>query len=508
MQLVCFFACHGFGLCVLSATIRAMNDKALKTRFAPSPTGLLHLGNVRTALFNWLVARGRGDFLLRLEDTDAARSETQYAEALQEDMQWLGLNWSEGPVIGGDYGPYVQSERGAIYDKYFSSLIEAGRAYPCFCSEHELKLSRKSQLAAGRPPRYRGRCRNLSAEEVAAKHAEGVPATLRFHVEDGRAVMFTDRVRGPQRFETQEIGDFIIRRSDGTPAFFFCNAVDDALMAVSLVVRGEDHLTNTPRQLLLLEALGLPAPDYAHIALVVGSDGAPLSKRNGSQTVASLREAGFLPGAVINYLARLGHTYDEHHYLAGDELAAAFDSTRLHKAPARYDAAQLEHWQREAIAAATVEDLWAWINEGSRHGLKAGEIVPADKITDFVGLIRANITMPDEAVLWAANLYAVTGIYDPKAREAICDAGVGFFDAALDALNDAADFKAWTRAISEAASVKGKGLFMPLRAALTGEHAADLPSLWQDGPELSRVWHLLGSEATRRRLMLARAMCD
>ena len=329
-----------------------MTAPSLKTRFAPSPTGLLHIGNIRTALYNYLWARhGAGVFLLRIEDTDATRGEERYTDALMADMQWLGLQWDEGPNRGGAHAPYAQSQRGAMYETFAARLVETGLAYPCFCTEHELKLERKTQIAAGQPPRYSGKCRALSPHEVDARRARGTPATLRFHVADGRTVEFDDRVRGPQRFATGDIGDFVIRRSDGTPAFFFCNAVDDALMGVTLVVRGDDHLTNTPRQILLLEALRLRAPDYAHIPLVVGADGAPLSKRTGGRSLAGLRDAGYLPAAINNYLARVGHSYDAEGLLSLEELARRFDLARVHHSPARYDETQLLHWQREAVRA-------------------------------------------------------------------------------------------------------------------------------------------------------------
>ena len=271
----------------------------LKTRFAPSPTGRLHLGNIRTALFNWLLARRHGGaFLLRLEDTDAMRGHEKYALALQEDLRWMGLVWDEGPDVGGAHGPYAQSERGEIYKSHFLKLEQDRLAYPCFCTEHELAIERKVAIASHLPPRYSGKCRALSPDDVRPRFGRGEPATLRFRVPAARKVGFDDKVRGPQVFDSADIGDFVIRRSDGTPAFFFCNAVDDALMQVTLVVRGEDHLTNTPRQIMLLEALGLPAPEYAHIALVVDADGTPLSKRTGSQSVEELRAAGLPAGGA------------------------------------------------------------------------------------------------------------------------------------------------------------------------------------------------------------------
>ncbi|KPK12770.1 MAG: glutamyl-tRNA synthetase [Acidithiobacillales bacterium SG8_45] len=488
-----------------------MEISSIKTRFAPSPTGLLHLGNVRTALFNYLLsASSGGKFLLRLEDTDAVRGDDKYAEALQVDLRWLGMDWHEGPGAGGEHGPYAQSDRGEIYANYFNQLIEAGSAYPCFCSEHELKLSRKAQAAAGKPPRYSGKCRGLSQDEVASYFAEGKPATLRFRVPPDHFIEFDDRVRGPQRFASDDIGDFIIRRSDHTPAFFFSNAVDDALMKVTLVVRGEDHLTNTPRQLMLLDALGLEAPTYAHIALVVGQDGAPLSKRNGSQTVQELRERGYLPEAVINYLARLGHTYESNDFLLPDALASQFDVGRLNRAPARFDLSQLLHWQREAVARADDDALWQWMNSVTIADARVSDLVPEPKAASFVQTIRENIETPSDAFLWAANLFTDSGVYDHSAREAIQAAGAEFFQQALTLLADAGEFRDYSRELAEVTGNKGKSLFMPLRAAISGEHDQRhaVESRWHDGPQMGSLWQLLDPATRQRRLELARAIAS
>jgi nondiscriminating glutamyl-tRNA synthetase len=464
-----------------------MSARSFKTRFAPSPTGLLHLGNVRTALFNDLLARRHaGIFLLRLEDTDAMRGHEKYATALMQDLRWLGLAWSEGPEAGGEHGPYEQSRRGDIYKDYFARLERKGLAYPCFCSEHELSIARKTALAAGRPPRYSGKCRALSAEEVRQRLASGTPATLRFRVPDGRSVTFDDKVRGAQQFATDDIGDFVIRRSDGTPAFFFCNAVDDALMGVTLVVRGEDHLTNTPRQLLLFDALELPAPDYAHIALVVGADGAPLSKRTGSKSVEELRATGFLPDAVNNYLARLGHTYDSNAFMTPQALAQHFDVARLHRAPARYDESQLLYWQREAVMHLPSETLWRWMGDAVRH------VVPVAAHDAFVECVRGNITFPPDALHWANVLFGDETVSARDARETIQNAGAPFFAQALEALaQHGAEFKPLSEALKKTSGKSGKALFQPLRAALTGA---------LDGPEMAKVLPLMGIERARRRL--------
>ena len=464
-----------------------MNSSPFKSRFAPSPTGFLHLGNVRTALFNALLARReRGVFLLRIEDTDAARGHEKYTQALMADLLWLGLDWQEGPRSGETPAGYHQSARGSVYARYFAELESSGRAYPCFCSEHELEISRKTAIAAGRPPRYSGRCRKLSADDVAARRAEGKPATLRFKVEEGASVEFEDQVRGPQRFATSDIGDFVIRRSDGTPAFFFSNAVDDALMGVTLVLRGEDHLTNTPRQILLLQALGLKAPAYAHIALVVGPDSAPLSKRTGSKSVQELRELGFLPLAVNNYLARLGHTYESNAFMDFAALAADFDIARLHKAPAHFDPQHLLHWQREAVQAASSDQLWEWMVTA------VGGAVPESDRGRFVEAVRGNILFPAYARHWAEVIYSAEHEPVAGARAAAQAAGEEFFDIARRALEKhGADFKALSQMVKQDTGLAGKALFQPLRAVLTGE---------LDGPEMVKLLPLIGVERAHRRI--------
>lgn len=244
------------------------------TRFAPSPTGGLHLGNARTAFYNHLLARATGGrMVLRIEDTDAGRSDERHLSALIDDLHWLGIAWHEGPDVGGPHGPYRQSERQARHAGAVAALAAAGRAYPCFCSPETLAISRKAQLAAGRPPRYPGTCAALDAVEAARRVAAGQPHAIRFRVEPGRTVAFDDVVHGAQRFLTDDIGDFIVTRADGSAAFFLGNALDDADMGVTLVLRGDDHLANTPRQILILEALGRPVPSYAHLPLLAGPGG-------------------------------------------------------------------------------------------------------------------------------------------------------------------------------------------------------------------------------------------
>ncbi|HSH30102.1 MAG TPA: glutamate--tRNA ligase [Thiohalobacter sp.] len=488
-----------------------MSQPAVKSRFAPSPTGEMHLGNARTALFNALFARHRdGVFLLRIEDTDRERSRPEHSEQLQRDLRWLGLDWQEGPGVPGGAGPYAQSERAGLYEHYYNRLIAADLVYPCYCSEQELALARKLQQAAGQPPRYPGTCAGLSREERSRRAAEGRRPTLRFRVPPGEAVEFDDRVRGPQRFRSEEIGDFIIRRADGSAAFLFSNAVDDALMGVTHVLRGEDHLTNTPRQLMLLNALELPAPAYGHIAMIVGEDGAPLSKRHGSQSLRQLRETGYLPEALCNHLARLGHTYAQDGYLSLDELAAGFALERLGRAPARHDPQQLRHWQKEAVQHATDAELWEWLQTHRfQHGRTLADFLPSGQAIAFVQAIRDNIEMPIDAFVWATNLFAETDTYDPDARRVIEAAGRGFFAAAAAEINAGhEDFKRYSKAVGRATGVKGKQLFMPLRAAMTGElYDPEHGGVWRHGPELGRLWTLLGKPRIQRRLRQAAALC-
>jgi len=474
----------------LSATIAPMTTTTCKTRFAPSPTGYLHLGNVRTALFNALLARReRGDFLLRIEDTDRERSRPEYVTALLADLRWLGLDWQEGPDIGGPHPPYAQSERTAIYAEYYQRLEDRGLVYPCFCTPAELALSRKTQLAASRPPRYAGTCAKLNAAEQQARRERGLQPTLRFRTPPGQTVQFIDLARGPQQFASDDIGDFIIRRADGGPQFFFANAVDDALMGITHLLRGEDHLSNTPRQLLLLAALDLPAPRYGHLALIVGADSGPLSKREGHFSVRELRAAGYLPEALLNYLARLGHSYEHEQWMSPAELAKGFTLERLGRAPARYDEAQLLHWQSEAVQRATPEQLSAWLGSAVD-----GDVPTACRET-FIAAVRPNIRFPADAAFWAKRLFGAEWAPGADSQALIAQTGSAFFTHALAAYAEhGAVYQPLIDDLKRRTGVKGKPLFMPLRAALTGE---------LHGPELARILALLPVELVKQRLATA-----
>jgi len=462
------------------------------TRFAPSPTGALHLGNARTAFFNDLAARASGGRLvLRIEDTDAGRSDEALLVKLLEDLRWLGLEWAEGPDVGGGHGPYRQSERGAIYARALDSLEAQGRVYPCFCTPEELRLSRKSQLAAGRPPRYAGPCAALPKPEVARRLEAGDRPALRFRVPAGRAIEFDDLIHGPQRFSSEDIGDFVIRRADGSVAFFLGNAVDDAAMGITLVLRGDDHLANTPRQIMLLEALGLPIPRYGHLPLLLGPNGAPLSKREGAASLGDLRAQGFLPGALRNYLVRLGHACTADGWLETAEMARHFDLARSSKSAAHFDEAQLKHWQREAITNASEKELLEWLSD------RLGRLGDAARRGAFVAAVRGNLLFPVDVEPLVAMVCDATVPFDADAVREVNAAGAAFFAQALDAWSaNAADFKAWARAVGVATSRKGAALYMPLRAALTGR---------THGPELAPLVALMGPERVAERIAAAGA---
>lgn len=476
----------------LSGTILAMTSQPIKTRFAPSPSGWLHVGNARAALFNALYAIQRGGrFLLRVEDTDVSRSRDAYRAILEQDLRWLGLQWDEGPDIGGPAAPYRQSQRGPLYATYLRELLEGDFAYPCFCTAEELQRSRREQLRAGRPPRYAGTCAGLSTAQTAARYRERPAPTLRFRIPARRTVEFEDLVRGPQRFLADDFGDFVIRRADGTVAFLLCNAIDDALMGVSDVLRGEDHLANTPRQLLLLEVLRLPTPRYGHLPMIVAGDGVPLAKRHGGFALRTLREQGYRPEAMVNYLGRLGHHLPHNRVLGITELAAAFSLERIGHSPARLDTGQLVYWQREVVRGLSATALWEWV--ATDRAVR--EHVPASAAAAFIAAIQGNIDRPADAAQWARRLFEEPLAMSDSAGRDVVAAGPVFFAAAIEALSAVPDdFARFAKAVGAATGRKGKALYMPLRAALSGQ---------SHGPEMTRIFPLIGPRRARQRLLAA-----
>jgi glutamyl-tRNA synthetase len=450
-----------------------MSTDPVVTRFAPSPTGELHLGNARTALFNHLLARRHGGrFVLRVEDTDVARSSEDHVSALRHDLAWLGLHWELGPGGAAPASEWQQSLRGAVYDSYYQRLESMGAAYSCYCTALELDLSRRAQLAAGRPPRYAGTCRGLSADERANRQARGLKPALRFAVAVGTVIEFEDMVHGAQAARSDDIGDFIIRRQDGSAAFFFCNAIDDALMMVTHVLRGEDHLSNTPRQLLLLKALGLRTPQYGHVSLLTGADGAPLSKRHGATTVREYRELGYAPEAINNLLFRLGHSTANNALLAPEAMSAAFDATHLQKSSAHFDATQLRHWQSEWVRSLPLADAVEWLRPWLRDTAAAG--LGDAQLASLIRAVQPNITVAADARPWIERLLGMELAIEADAQAAATGAGAAFFAAALAAAGSfsdevaPADGAARLAALRTATGKSGAAFYKPLRAALTG----------------------------------------
>lgn len=463
---------------------------SVRTRFSPSPTGKIHLGNARAAFFSALYAKKHnGAFILRIEDTDVERSKEEHVDQLCSDLAWLDIHWQEGPMKEGEYGPYWQSQRQDIYAKHYDTLHEKGVIYPCFCQDHELNLARKLQLSRGQAPRYNGKCKKLSKDEIDALIAEGKTPAWRFAVPDGEAIEFEDSVKGPQKFMSDDIGDFIIRRADGSAPFLFCNAVDDAMMQVSHVLRGDDHLANTPRQIMILKELGLTPPSYGHLSLIIGGDGAPLSKRHGSFSLHQLREDGFLAHALMNYLAHLGHSTEFNDLSDFDTLASHFELKNLSTSPTRFDVEQLMYWQKTVILAMTDEELAEWLGE------RVLGQVPEDKRVLFIETIKPNIKFPDDALDWAKNFFHDEAPLEAENAKWLKEAGEQYFVVAEEAVNQyGVDYQAIIATMKSELGVSGKKLFMPLRIALTGKN---------NGPELAQIVALLGVEKLKHRFSSA-----
>jgi len=459
---------------------------APRVRFAPSPTGHLHVGNARTALFNWLIARGQdGVFILRIEDTDAERSTTTSEHTILEDLRWLGLDWDEGPDLGGRHSPYRQSERGELYRSYARDLIDRNRAYYCFCTPGELEAERKAALAAGAAPKYSGRCRSIDPEAAAARVAEGESAAIRFEVPSARDVVFEDLVRGEVTFNTDVIGDPVIVRSDGRPAYNFAVVVDDALMEVSHVIRGEDHISNTPRQVLLYEALGFAIPQFAHLSMVLGPDHAPLSKRHGATSVAEFRERGFLPESLVNYLALLGWSPGESEELVNvREMARRFDVRKVSHSAAVFDLGKLSwmnrHYMKEAAPARVARESLIYF-------VRAGFITRATDaslgfLTTLLPMALGSVDRLEEIPDRVAFLFS----WDASRASALVAAesdGPRAIRAMHDEIVSAGPldrdrFRAAVSRVREKTGLKGRALLHPVRVAIT---VAD------SGPELDLV---------------------
>ena len=466
---------------------------AYKSRFCPSPTGLLHLGNLRTALLNVLLAiKSGGTFILRIEDTDAERSKTEFSEAVCDDLEWMGLGWQEGPRVGGPEDSYYQSERNSIYKSFYEKLLEQDLIYPCFTSDEELKIIRRNQMAAGEPPRYTGIWADASEEEIKKELEKGTQPVYRFRLPKDKTITFQDLVKGEQSFHTSDLDDFIVRKKDLSPTFMFANAIDDSLMGVNVVLRGDDHLSNTPRQIALLEALKLEIPEFIHVALFTGDDGAPLSKRNGSLSVKELKEIGYFPQAVINYLSRVGHTISDNELRDLEALSSVFNVDNISTSPSRIDHDQLKFWQKNVIESKSLEELSSWLESHLKN-------LPKDIDKDsFVGLIKDNIVFPDEAVEYSDNLFVNSLSTFKEVEDLIKQSGNDFFETAEKIVKDNwGDWSKTMKLIGEETGAKGKDLFMPIRASITGQLS---------GPELDQVTEVMGQERVLKRLKEAAAL--
>ena len=469
-----------------------------RVRFAPSPTGELHVGNARTALFNWLFARRYGGrFIVRIEDTDQERTTKYYEQALLKDLRWLLLDWDEGPERGGEFGPYHQIERLRIYESFLHKLLADGRVYPCYCSEEELEAERTSLLSMKMMPRYMGKCRHLSNEERKKRQNEGRKPAFRFNVERG-LIAFDDLVRGAMKFEGDAIGDFIIMRSNGIPAYNFAVVIDDHLMDITHVIRGEDHLSNTAMQILLYKALGFIPPLFAHHSLILGRDRTKLSKRHGAISIREFRDKGFLPEALLNYLALLGSSLDGGKEIASlNEITDMFSLEKAGKSGAVFDEDKLKWingiYIRNHTIDSLTERLVPFISD------RGYDIDTLDRswLCRVVDAVRGNLaTLADigeNLEMFIDDRYSVSDEADAlirqhNAKKVIC--------ALRDILQqeDAVGENLYSdvvRMLHEKTGMKGKALLMPVRAAITGRTS---------GVELDKIFSILGKESIRKRL--------
>jgi len=461
---------------------------SIRVRFAPSPTGHIHVGNARTALFNYLFARkNNGVFILRIEDTDLERSTIESERIIYEDLKWLGLDWDEGPEFGGDFGPYRQTERLDIYNKYVKKLLDDGIAYECFCSKEELELEREKALAEGRQPIYNGKCRNLSEEEKKILKEKGVKPSIRFHVKD-KEVIVKDLVKGEVVFPTETFGDFVIVRPEGIPVYNFAVVIDDALMKISHVIRGDDHLNNTPKQILIFKALGFNLPVFVHIPMILGSDHSKLSKRHGDTSINLFKEKGYLPEALFNFLALLSWSApDNREILSKDEIISLFSLERISKSAAVFDFTklkwmngyyirQMEKYTLSEVALPFLRNANV-INDRFMHKYKDRypDMVYAlrekfDLLTELPELFKIftefNENLEDDAL----ELLKLTT--SKSVLESFIDAIAGKESLTVE------EYKQITTDIQKNLGVKGKALFMVLRVGITGiTKGADLDKI-------------------------------
>lgn len=480
-----------------------MEQQPIRVRFAPSPTGPFHIGGARSALFNWLLAKKTGGtFVLRIEDTDLERSSRESEENIKEALRWLGLSWDEGIDVGGNYGPYRQTERLDIYRKYVDQLLASGQAYRCYCTDEELDAERKAAMDKGEMPIYSGKCRHLSAEEEQKLIAAGRKPTIRFHVPENQHIVFKDMVRGTVSFESNGVGDFVIVKSDGIPVYNFAVVLDDSLMKITHVIRAEEHLSNTPRQIVLYQALGLPVPTFGHISLILGKDRSKMSKRHGATSVQQYKDLGYLPEAIDNFLALLGWSpAGEEEIFSLPELVQAFSMEHVAKNPAVFDIDKLNwinaHYLRKASPETVLELAWP-------HLVETGLVSDSVDEEQRQWLVKVTAVL-QEYISYGAQLADHIGLFlqddfaieteEAKAvlQEETAPQVIELFEAKLNALEtlDEAAIKKLIKSIIKELKLGGKYVYMPLRVALTGQ---------MHGPELVSVIPLLGKERTLSRM--------
>lgn len=476
----------------------------VRVRYAPSPTGHLHIGNARTALFNYLFARNQnGKFIIRIEDTDKKRNIEGGEESQLKYLRWLGIDWDESTDVGGDYGPYRQSERIDIYAKYYQELLEQGLAYKCYCSEEEIEQEREEQIARGEMPRYSGKHRNLTKEEQVAYEKEGRLPSIRFRVPESKIYAFNDMVKGEISFESDGIGDFVIVKKDGTPTYNFAVAVDDYLMKISHVLRGEDHISNTPKQMMIFEALGWEYPIFGHMTLIVNENRKKLSKRDESiiQFIEQYEELGFLPEALFNFIGLLGWSPGgEEEIFSKEQFIEIFDATRLSKSQALFDTQKLTWMNNQYLKTIEVDKL---TQLSLPHLIKAGRL-QSDMSPDQLQWAKELIALFQEKMSYGEQIVELTEIFftpdvefeeDAKAilqEEQVPSVLAAFLEEikTLDAFG-AQEIKVAMKTVQKSTGFKGKQLFMPIRVATTGQ---------THGPDLPTAIHLLGKDKIISRL--------
>ena len=480
--------------------------KKVKVRFAPSPTGDLHVGNIRTALFDWAYARHTGGtFLFRIEDTDTTRVTDEYIQAAIDTLKWLGLNWDEGPEVGGDNGPYLQSQRLHIYAEWAQKFLDQKDAYHCYCTPAELEATREAQRAANVAPGYDGKCRNLTAEQIAAHKAEGREAVVRMRMPDG-STTFVDEIRGEVSFDHKFVPDFVLVRADGSPLYTLAVAVDDVLMKVTHVLRGEDLLSSTPRQIRVYQAMGVKTEDYpvfAHLPFVMGQDNAKLSKRNGEVSIAWYREQGYLPEAICNYLALLGWSPgDDRENITMKELCELFTVEKVHSSPARFDMKKLEAINGDKIRALTIDEFLKW---SLPFLTKAGIITGTDSeialVKSALPIIQERIVKLDEVPQMLKFLFVKEFAVEAESVSKITDSVSK--DILKRSLKELEPLTSWTHENIEASlraslieemGLKPRIAFTAVRIATTGSTIS---------PPLFESMELLGKDASLARIAAA-----